>query len=132
MSLDTFVDKIKINKFGGAILLTGTLTLAESYLEIRFPESYETVDIVLTAAKSLCATVILTLAPPLINRQNRRYESLMRKITSNGYDGSYCSKYMDHPCGRSIVKTVLERTDNTHKYTELKKNNPLNIKSFIA
>ena len=39
---------------------------------------------------------------------------------------------MDHPCGRSIVKTVLKRTDNIHEYNKLKNNNPLNIKSFLA
>ncbi len=138
MSLDTFVDKIRINKFGGTLLVAGSLALLDSYLELRNPGFYNVssvaniLDIALVTTKAISSAILLTVTPSVISRQNWRYDSIFRKINFNGYNDDYCSKYMDHPCGRSIVKTVLKRTDNIHEYNKLKNNNPLNIKSFLA
>ena len=132
MSLNSIIDKVHINKFAAVMGTGGALALLNSGLILYNVEDIDLVLGTLTAIKSLCGLTLVGFVTPATSyKQNRRYDSLMRKLDSNGYNKEFCEKYMDHPCGRSIVKTALKRTDHFGEYQDLKNNNPLNIKSFL-
>ena len=57
--------------------------------------------------------------------QSDRYERLVNTINKEGYDKRFCSLYMNRPCGRCLIKTVLKRTKNFDEYSKLKDKFPL-------
>lgn len=63
--------------------------------------------------------------PWAVRNQNKRYERLMECLKEEGYEEKFCKIYMDHPCGRSVVKTALKQTDNFEHYNDLKEKYPL-------
>ena len=60
-----------------------------------------------------------------VKNQNKHYQSLTEHLQKEGYKEEFCERYMSYPCGRSVVKTALKRTDHFEKYQELKKKYPL-------
>mgnify|MGYP006426401393 FL=1 len=131
MSLNSLIDKVHINKFAAFAGAGGFLALLETGLTMYHVENIDFIFGSLTAIKAVCGLGLLGFVAPLATyQQNRRYDSLVRKLNSTGYNKDYCEKYMDHPCGRSVVKTALKRTKNFNRYNHFKENNSLNIKYF--
>ncbi|MEK6940158.1 MAG: hypothetical protein AABX31_05505 [Nanoarchaeota archaeon] len=62
--------------------------------------------------------------PWAVKNQNRHYKALM-ELLKNGYKEEACKRYMSYPCGRSVVKTALERINDSNGYKELKEKYPL-------
>jgi len=115
-----FIDKLQINKFAGFLVTSGlaSLIMGCSYYGDNNIDIFDIFSLVVGAAN-------MGFSFPLVKKQNKRYERLTNIIEKKGFNEEVCSRYMDHPCGRSVVKTVLKRTGNFNKYSELKRNYPL-------
>ncbi len=134
MGLDEVLDKIQINKFGIFVGLLSTSQFATSiscfayeinnYLGEGFDEN--------SAIRILAGSVTLLVSyvggkpvPRIVKQQNQRYERLIECLGKKGYKEEFCKLYMNHPCGRSVVKVALKRTGNIEHYAELKDKFPL-------
>lgn len=134
MGLDEILDKIQINKFNlfGSLLsasnfATGASCFAyeiHNYIGEGFDEN--------SIIRILGGSLILLLSyqggkhiPWAVKQQNKRYERLTECLEKNGYKEEFCQLYMNHPCGRSVVKAALKRTGNFEHYTSLKDKFPL-------
>src|SRR6266404_5490267 len=109
MKLNELIDKIKINTFSitcNSAIVLGLLTNDSKYAKIAY-------------AWGLAGSSISILS------QNRRYDRLKEAIEENGFDERLCAKFMRKPCGRNVVKTVLQRTGNLNKYSYLQTKYPL-------
>ena len=120
MSLNTIIDKIRINVFAEIGSAYVVYSLYMGIIDVVYQRS-EIVGIIEISA----GIGVLAMMPKTIRRQNERYDNLIKVIERSGYHERYCAMYMDHPCGRSVVKTVLERTKHSEKYNGLKKKYPL-------
>jgi len=121
MILDTFIDKIRVNKFSEFLVATGIYNLASETAEVFTTHDFDFSD----GFYMLIGALNLGMSVYFARKQNRRYEGIVEGIENHGYDDRFCSMYMDHPCGRSVVKTALKRTGNFDEYKELKTKYPL-------
>jgi hypothetical protein len=121
MSLDTFIDKIRVNKFAEFLAATGVYILATETAEVFTTHDFDFSD----GVNILIGAFNLGMSLYFARKQNRRYEGIVEGIERQGYDERFCSMYMDHPCGRSVVKTALKRTGNFDEYKELTAKYPL-------
>ncbi|MFH1310987.1 MAG: hypothetical protein ABIH65_01120 [Nanoarchaeota archaeon] len=115
MGFGKLLDKIKINKFVEAGLAYATCNLFFASNESAITEGIIKVSSILLVGVSAGIAKI----------QNLRYDRLVNEINKSGYDERICSLYMNSPCGRSLVKTVLKRTDNFDNYPKLKEKYPI-------
>ncbi|MGV8086923.1 MAG: hypothetical protein ACP5N1_04790 [Candidatus Woesearchaeota archaeon] len=121
MGLETFIDKIRVNKYAEFSAVIGVCALYAGIADVTMMH-----DINFTSGMNVCLGVVNTLnAIYFTRKQNQRYEGIVQGIKEYGYSDKFCSMYMDHPCGRSVVKVALKRTENFDKYKELKKKYPL-------
>ena len=127
MGLDTFIDKIRVNKFAECLAVTGIHHLATGTVEVFTTHDIDFSDefIMLIGALNLGMSIYFA------RKQNRRYEGIVEGIERHGYDERFFSMYMDHPCGRSVVKTALKRTGNFDKYKELIRSKSYPLKSLV-
>jgi len=121
MGLDTFIDKIRINKLAEGIATMGMLILAGKTSIVFAKQEIDYFDgfVIFIGLLNLGISIYHA------RKQNHSYEKLVDNIERHGYVEEFCSMYMDRPCGRSVVKTALRRTGNIDKYKELKTNYPL-------
>ncbi len=134
MDLDRILDKIKINEFNIFVGLLSASQLAAgisfftyeicNYLGEGFDEN-SPIRILGGSTALLLSYVSGKHVPWGIKNQNKRYDRLTDCLGKEGYKEEFCKIYMDHPCGRSVVKTALKRTDNFEHYKELKVKYPL-------
>ena len=112
MKLNNIIDKIKINKFAEAGLLSGIYLLSNG---INKPDIID----------GIFGGLFILISPIVTHFQNARYDRLIDFTRREGYCEPVHSLYMNSPCGRSLVKTVLGRTDNLDNYPKLKQDYPL-------
>lgn len=134
MGLDEILDKIQINKFNIFMGLLSTSQFATSiscfayeinnYLKEGFDEN-SAIRILAGSSTLLLSYIGGKPVPWAVKQQNQRYERLIECLEKKGYKEEFCQLYMDHPCGRSVVKAALKRTGNFEHYAELKDKFPL-------
>lgn len=69
-------------------------------------------------------TLGLYISKKIAERQNRDYDRLSESL-NNKFDERLIAPFMEYPCGRSIVKTILKRMDKFELYPKLSKAYPL-------
>lgn len=120
MSLESIIDKIRINFYAEVVAVGSTLT---AIYNVRTSEDvdikYELISL------GFCLGVCLGVSLSLSLLQNKKYDSLVGALTRKGYDERLCELYMDHFCGRSVVKAALKRTGNFDHYGDLKNKYPI-------
>lgn len=121
MGLDSFIDKIRINKFAECLAAIGIYNLATETAEVFTTQDMDFSD----GFNIMVGALNLGMSLYFSRKQSHRYEGIVDGINKRGYDERFCSMYMDHPCGRGVVKTALKRTGHFDKYKELKEKYPL-------
>lgn len=118
MGLEEIIDKFKINLFAEAVAMNGALCVASCFLDGKGINAYDIPFLALTA-------INFSVLPPIVKRQNKRYDKLVDYTKRYGYNQEAFGQYMNHPCGRFVVKAALKRLDMSEKYEELKDKYPL-------
>tara|TARA_Y100000034_G_C6773719_1_gene345316 strand:- start:451 stop:825 length:375 start_codon:yes stop_codon:yes gene_type:complete len=120
MGLDSFVDKIRINKCAltlAAVSVTSLGLLASSFVDT----DYKLIGLAFSpfSILGIGGSFMIGLL------QNSRYNRLTEIARERGVDKEAFPQYMNHPCGRSVVKAVLKRSGNYNAYPELSEKYPI-------
>jgi hypothetical protein len=117
MNLEILIDKLKINLFAETLMISSAWGFFDSFIDLKL----EAIDIPIL----LISIYNSFEAYRNVRRQNDRYTKLMDYIERNGYYERPFVQYMDHPCGRLAVKTVLDRTELHYMYPGLAEKYPI-------
>ena len=117
MSIEKIIDKVKINLFAEVLGTLAVFGFGVSFYDLKL-NLYE-VPLLLFSTLNAFQTVYN------VKRQNTRYNKLEKLLEEYEYREAAFAQYMDHPCGRAVVKTVLKRNGLNEKYEELKNKYPL-------
>lgn len=121
----SFLDKCKINLYGGSGLayscLMGLTMYGYSYVMGHELSAEQTSGLLFFG---LHIPLLASLSIRAIYKQNKRYEWLLRDLETNGYVEKSFGDSMKTPCGRKLVKTVLERVNLSEKYSTLEESFP--------
>ena len=117
MSLEKLLHKIRINFFAEIVAVGIIVPALADFLANK--------DEFFNNPEHIYSFLGLGVSLLLAKLQNQKYDKLVHALSRQGYDERLCNIYMDHLCGRSVVKAALKRTGHFDHYADLKKEYPI-------